>query len=79
MATTEPARTPVAMLPLEDYNYPHFRTKHFVADLVGTARAKGVLPGLEAPDFDLVSTAGDRVRLSDRRGRPTVLHFGSGT
>ncbi len=60
-----------------DYNYEHFRTKHFVADLVKTARGEGVAPGRQAPDFDLETTTGDRVRLRDLRGRPVVLHFGS--
>lgn len=62
---------------LRDYNYEHFRTKHFVADLVKTVRGEGVAPGQLAPDFDLETTTGDRVRLADLRGQPVVLHFGS--
>jgi thioredoxin-dependent peroxiredoxin len=31
--------------------------------------------GNEAPDFELASDAGERVRLSDLRGRPVVLYF----
>jgi peroxiredoxin Q/BCP len=31
--------------------------------------------GLPAPDFTLISDAGDAVRLSDLRGTPTVLFF----
>ncbi|MGH3057191.1 MAG: redoxin domain-containing protein, partial [Gaiellaceae bacterium] len=31
--------------------------------------------GEEAPDFELASDAGERVRLSDLRGRPVVLYF----
>ena len=31
--------------------------------------------GQEAPDFELATDAGDRVRLSDFRGRPVVLYF----
>lgn len=66
-------------LPLGDYNYEHFRTRHFVADLVKTARGEGVQPGQEAPDFALATTDGERVRLGGLRGTPVVLHFGSMT
>ena len=31
--------------------------------------------GRDAPDFELTSDAGERVRLSDFRGRPVVLYF----
>ena len=31
--------------------------------------------GQQAPDFELASDAGDRVRLSDLRGNPVVLYF----
>jgi thioredoxin-dependent peroxiredoxin len=31
--------------------------------------------GLPAPDFELASDGGERVRLSDLRGRPVVLSF----
>lgn len=31
--------------------------------------------GRQAPDFELASDAGDRVRLSDLRGKPVVLYF----
>lgn len=62
-----------------DYNYAHFRTKHFLADLVHSLRGEGIAPGAEAPDFDLPTTTGERGRLSGLRGRPVVLHFGSPT
>ena len=31
--------------------------------------------GKQAPDFELASDSGERVRLSDLRGRPIVLYF----
>jgi peroxiredoxin Q/BCP len=31
--------------------------------------------GKEAPDFELASDAGERIRLSSLRGRPVVLYF----
>jgi thioredoxin-dependent peroxiredoxin len=31
--------------------------------------------GLPAPDFELATDVGERVRLSDLRGRPVVLYF----
>ena len=74
MTTTAPRP-----LPLEDYNYAHFRTKHFVADLVRSVRGEGVPPGQEAPDFDLPTAEGARVRLGALRGTPVVIHLGSGT
>ena len=73
------ATAPASPEQLGEYNYEHFRTKHFLADLQHTIQGKGVQPGQEAPDFELESTDGDRVRLSALRGRPVVLHFGSVT
>jgi hypothetical protein len=64
---------------LQEYNYEHFRPKHLLADLWRSARGEGVQPGAVAPDFELESTDGQRVRLSTLRGRPVFLHFGSGT
>ena len=46
-----------------------------VAELLRT----GLPPGGEAPDFELPSTDGQRVRLSGLRGKPVVLHFVSYT
>ena len=64
---------------LRTYNYDHFWLKHFVADLRRTAQGAGLRPGSTAPDFDLESTEGDRFQLAAARGRPVLLHFGSGT
>ena len=64
---------------LHKYNYEHFWAKHLFADLWRTARGEGIQPGTEAPDFELETTEGERVRLSELRGRPVVLHLGSAT
>lgn len=64
---------------LRKYNYEHFWLKHLLADLWRTARGEGVQPGSEAPDFELETTEGERVRLSALRGRPVLLHLGSAT
>jgi len=66
-----------SFLPLADYNYERFRTKHFLADLRTTLRSGGVRPGAEAPDFDLEATDCGRVPLRALRGSPVLLHFGS--
>jgi hypothetical protein len=65
--------------PPEEFNFQHFRPRHMAAELLRTARADGVPPGHEAPDFELETTEGGRLRLSDLRGRPVLLHFGSYT
>lgn len=62
-----------------EYNLRHFRTKHLVSDLKGTVERRGARPGQLAPDFSLATTTGERVRLSDFRGRPVLLRFGSAT
>ncbi len=53
--------------------------RHMLAELTRTARSDGVLPGQQAPDFDLATAGGERVRLSDLRGRPVLIHFVSYT
>lgn len=58
-------------------NYAHFRRKHQLADFTRTWRGQGIQPGRQAPDFELESATGERVRLSALRGRSVVLHFGS--
>ncbi len=61
----------------DDYNFEHFRTKVLLHDGQRTVEARGIKPGEVAPDFELPQVGGDSVRLSDLRGRPTILHFGS--
>jgi hypothetical protein len=61
------------------YNYSHFRPRHLVADALATYKLEGVPPGALAPDFELPDTSDARWRLSDCRGRPALLHFGSYT
>ncbi|HEY7465196.1 MAG TPA: TlpA disulfide reductase family protein, partial [Dehalococcoidia bacterium] len=40
-----------------------------------TASIVGLEPGELAPDFEISTTDGRRIRLSDFRGRPVVLNF----
>jgi cytochrome oxidase Cu insertion factor (SCO1/SenC/PrrC family) len=62
-----------------DYNYEHYRTKHLIKDVWMTLTDSGVHPGVLAPDFTLVEAGGEHMRLSDLRGKPVLLHFGSYT
>ena len=64
---------------LRKYNYEHFWLKHFLADIGRTFAGAGVRPGSKAPEFEMPSTDGDKVSLSDLYGEPVLLHFGSGT
>jgi hypothetical protein len=64
-------------LSIDDYNYEHFRTKHYLLDGQGTLTARGIAPGEFAPDWELSDAMGGSVRLSDLRGTPVLLHFGS--
>lgn len=58
-----------------DYNYERYQRRHLVEEVERALAGAGVHPGREAPDFDLESTEGERVRLSSLRGRPVVLRF----
>ena len=60
-------------------NYAHYERKHQLADFSRTWRGQGIRPGEEAPDFELESATGERIRLSSLRGEPLLLHFGSFT
>ncbi len=61
-----------------DYNYPHVHPGVFLTDMRLTMTG-GPEPGAPAPDFELASIDGERVRLSQLRGQPVVLIFGSVT
>lgn len=63
----------------DGYNFEHFRTKHLLSDLQATQEQRGIAPGAMAPDFELPRVEGERVRLSELRDKPTLLHFGSFT
>lgn len=61
----------------EDYNFAHFRTGILLEDVEKTWEARGILPGEPAPDFELERVGGGSLRLSELRGQPVLLHFGS--
>jgi hypothetical protein len=65
--------------PAQDINFRHYRLRHLAAELLRGYCNQVVLPGSQAPDFQLPTAAGELVRLSDLRGRPVVLHFVSYT
>ena len=76
---TRPCVSHVDRLHQDEYNFKHFRTKHLLGDLQATADKRGIPPGAMAPDFELPRVNGAPLRLSDLRGMPTLLHFGSFT
>jgi hypothetical protein len=63
----------------EKYNYKHFRTRVLLSDARRTVVGSGVQPGEEAPDFELARAGGGKLRLSELRDKPVLLHFGSYT
>jgi cytochrome oxidase Cu insertion factor (SCO1/SenC/PrrC family) len=66
-------------VPVEEYNFDHFRTIHLLRDARRTLTDHGIQPGDMAPDFELPQVGGGTLRLSDLRGQPVLLHFGSYT
>jgi hypothetical protein len=63
----------------DEYNFRHFRTKHLAYDVRATVEKRGITAGEPAPDFQLPTADGATFRLSEHRGRPVLLHFGSFT
>jgi len=64
-------------VPVADYNFDHFRTIHLIRDGKRTLTDRGILPGETAPDFELPRADGGTLHLSELRGQPVILHFGS--
>ena len=60
-----------------EYNFNHFRTAHLLQDARRTIAKEGIAPGAMAPNFELPRVDGESLRLSDLRGQPVILHFGS--
>ncbi len=59
----------------ESYNYDTFRRHMMQEDMHFRG---GPVPGQMAPEFDLPTIKGDRIRLSSFRGqRPVLIEFGS--
>ena len=58
------------------YRYKHVTTRLLMDDFHFNKAAPG--PGDRAPEFDLLTTSGDRTRLADYIGvQPLLLIFGS--
>lgn len=64
---------------IPEYNFTHFRAKHLWQDAVATWEGRGIIPGTLAPDFVLPRVGGGTIQLSELRGTPVLLHFGSFT
>lgn len=62
---------------LSEYNFEHFRTGILLEDGQRTVEARGIEPGILAPDFELPAVGDGSMRPSDLREKPTILHFGS--
>jgi peroxiredoxin len=62
------------------YNYDRFEKATLLKDLAGTKFGSAPEPGDKAPDFELRSLDGEKIKLSDFRGeKNVVLTFGSAT
>ncbi len=61
----------------DEYNFDQFRTEHLIEDAKRTIAKQSIAPGTLAPDFELPRAGGGKLRLSELRGRPVILHFGS--
>jgi hypothetical protein len=82
MSTTLSRQAPHGLarrIPVERYNFRHFRPRHLLLDAGLTLKASGPRPGELAPDFELPDIDGGRVRLGQLRGTPVLLRFGSFT
>jgi hypothetical protein len=77
--TLDSDERPSTWLPVSEYNFEHFRTRHLMLDVEGTLHHRGIQPGEMAPDFELPVIGSGTLRLSELRGRPVLLHFGSWT
>ncbi len=64
-------------VPVAECNYEHVRTKYLLKDGKRTLTDQAIRPGEVAPDFALPRSDGSTLRLSDLRGTPVLLHFGS--
>jgi hypothetical protein len=62
---------------LDEYNFEHFGTRHLLRDGMRTLTCSGIAPGELVPDFELPRAGGGSLRLSDLRGKPILLRFGS--
>ncbi len=65
--------------PVDEYNFENFCTRHLLEDGRRTIERAGIRPGEPAPDFELPEVGGGALRLSELRGRPVLLRFGSFT
>ncbi|HEX8926624.1 MAG TPA: deiodinase-like protein, partial [Terriglobales bacterium] len=62
------------------YNYDQFEREKLVKDFVRTKFGRAPSPGDSAPDFELRSLDGEKIRLSDfEHEKNVVLTFGSAT